>query len=102
MKEKILIAGVDVGTTSTKVILFDQEGKPQAQGRASYPLLRPQPGWVEQKAEWWWQAFQQATREALSHQNVDKRKIVALGVTHQRITTVPVNEKMQPLGNAIL
>jgi len=102
LRGKILIAGADVGTTSTRVILFDQEGKPQAEGRASYPLLRPQPGWVEQKAEWWWQAFQQATREALSHQNVDKRKIVALGVTHQRITTVPVNEKIQPLGNAIL
>ncbi len=102
MREKVFIIGVDVGTTSTKAVVFDEEGNPQAEGRASYPLLRPRAGWVEQKAEWWWQAFQQAIKKALNQGNIDRGKITAIGITHQRITTVPVNEKIKPLRNAIL
>jgi len=103
LKGNAFIIGVDVGTSSTKVVIFDEDGNPQAEGRASYPLLRPKPGWVEQKAEWWWQAFQKAIREALNRGNIIKKeKILAIGVTHQRITTVPVNNKIEPLRNAIL
>ncbi len=102
MKDKFFIIGADVGTTSAKVIVFEEEGNPVAEGRASYPLLRPQTGWVEQKAEWWWQAFQTATKEALKQGKINKNKIVAIGITHQRITTVPVDETMEPVRNAIL
>ena len=42
MKDKIFIIGVDVGTTSTKAVVFDEEGNLVAVGRASYPLLRRQ------------------------------------------------------------
>lgn len=102
MKDKIFVIGADIGTTSTKVIVFDEEGSPVAEGRSSYPLLRPQAGWVEQKAEWWWQAFQTATKRALNQGKINKNKIVTIGITHQRITTVPVDETMKPIRNAIL
>ena len=101
MRKNVFVIGVDVGTSSTKAVVFDEEGNPQAEGRTFYPLLRPRPGWVEQKAEWWWQAFQKATKEALK-EGINKNRIVAIGITHQRITTVPVNERMEPLCNAIL
>ncbi len=102
MRKNLFVIGVDVGTSSTKAVVFDEEGNPKVEGRASYPLLRPRPGWVEQKAEWWWQAFQKATKEALEEGTINKNQIVAIGITHQRITTVPVNETMEPLRNAIL
>ncbi|MGQ9632196.1 MAG: xylulokinase [bacterium] len=102
MRGNTFVIGVDVGTTSTRAIIFDGEGSPVAEGRASYPLLRPQPGWVEQRAEWWWQAFQNATKEALNRANIDGKRIAAVGVTHQRITTVPVDENIEPVRNAIL
>lgn len=41
MKDKFFIIGADVGTTSAKVIVFEEEGNPVAEGRASYPLLLP-------------------------------------------------------------
>ncbi len=91
-----------MGTSSTKAIIFDQEGNIKAEGRATYPLLRPKPGWVEQKAQWWWQAFQKAVKEAIDKAKIDKTKIAAIGITHQRITTVPVDKKIEPVRNAIL
>lgn len=102
MRNKVYLIGVDVGTSSTKAIIFDQKGNPVSEGRASYQLFHPQPGWVEQKAEWWWQAFQQSLKEALNQKNIEKEKIAALSITHQRITTVPVDKRMEPLRNAIL
>jgi len=103
LKDKTYVLGIDVGTSSTKAIVFDEEGNPKAEGRATYPLLRPRPGWVEQKAEWWWQAFQEAVKEAINKANIIKKeKIAAIGITHQRITTVPVDDKIEPLRNAIL
>lgn len=102
MGKKVFVIGVDVGTSSTKAIVFDEEGNPKSEGRASYPLLRPKPGWVEQKAEWWWKAFQEAIKKALDQTGINKNNIAAIGVTHQRITTVPVNKKIEPLCNAIL
>jgi len=88
LRKNLFVIGVDVGTSSTKAVVFDEEGNPKVEGRASYPLLRPRPGWVEQKAEWWWQAFQKATKEALEEGTINKNQIVAIGITHQRITTV--------------
>ena len=52
MRKNLFVIGVDVGISSTKAVVFDEEGNPKVEGRASYPLLRPRPGWVEQKAEW--------------------------------------------------
>jgi len=44
VKEAIL--GIDVGTSSTKAILFDLAGNELTSAAQSYPLLTPQPGWV--------------------------------------------------------
>ena len=54
---KVYVIGVDSGTSSTRAILFDEKGEALAEGRQAYDVLRPQPGWVEQKAQWGWDAF---------------------------------------------
>lgn len=43
-----LVGGVDIGTTSTKVVAYDTEGRAHASHSVSYPLDEPQPGYVEQ------------------------------------------------------
>lgn len=43
--------GVDIGTTSTKAVLFEQNGTIVAQGSADYPLHTPTPAIAEQDAE---------------------------------------------------
>lgn len=97
-----LVIGVDISTTSTKAIIYDQKGKEIATGRSEYKVLRPRPGWSEQKAEWWWEAFCQACRQAVSHPQVKAESLRAIGITHQRQTFVPVDSQMKPLRDAIL
>lgn len=93
---------MDSGTSSTRAILFDENGESLAEGRQSYEILRPHPGWVEQKAEWWWEAFAGAIRDLLHHSPVKPGEIEGLAITHQRITAVPVDQDIRPLRNAIL
>lgn len=102
MRKDAFILGVDVGTSSTKAVVFDEEGNAHWEAKASYPVQRPHTGWVEQKAEWWWEAFCKAVGEVLSQVRIVGKKIAAIGVTHQRITIVPVNRSMEPIRNAIL
>lgn len=49
--------GVDLGTSGIKLVLIGVDGNTLAESEASYPVLRPQPGWAEGDAESWWRAF---------------------------------------------
>ncbi len=102
MKEKVYVIGVDSGTSSTRAILFDEHGESIAEGRYAYTILRPRPGWVEQKAEWWWEALIGALQKLFQINPVRKEQIAGISITHQRITFVPVDGSIHPLRNAIL
>lgn len=78
-----LLLGIDVGTSSVKVIAIDTAGQVLATASASYPLLQPQTGWTEQNPQDWWAATIAATREllakpALGHSPSDRIKGVGL------------------------
>ena len=62
MRDAIL--GIDIGTSSTKGILFDVAGGEVASASHDYPFLTPQPGWVEQDPELVWQALLRGAGEA--------------------------------------
>jgi xylulokinase len=96
------IIGADVGTTSTRVIVCDRKGNIISEGRSAYQLIRPKPGWVEQKAEWWYEAFCNASKEALEKTKIDIKQIKACGITHQRQSFVPVDKDLNTLRNGIL
>lgn len=95
-----LVISVDCSTSASKAIVWDKEGQPLAEGRAPFSLLNPQPTWWEQRAEDWWEATACAIREATC--GVDPSRLAALCMTHQRETFVPVDEKGNPLRNAIV
>ena len=95
-----LVLGIDCSTTACKAIAWDPEGAPVAEGRAPLNLLVPQPGWGEQEAGAWWLATQHAIRDVVDA--VGARQIVAVCITHQRETFVPVDAQGEPLRNAIL
>ncbi len=95
-----LVLGIDCSTTASKAVVWNRDGLPVAEGRASLTLLSPQPGWSEQDAREWWSATILAIRQVTDQ--VDPRRIAAISITHQRETFVPVNAAGDPLRNAIL
>jgi xylulokinase len=52
----VLLAGLDIGTSSVKGLALRPDGTIAARADASYPLSTPRPGWAEQDPEDWWTA----------------------------------------------
>jgi xylulokinase len=94
------VIGIDCSTTATKAVVWDEKGNSVAEGRATFPLTSPRPGWYEQDAEEWWGSTKTALQEAAAR--VDSGSIKALGITHQRESFVCTDEGGRPLRQAIL
>jgi xylulokinase len=94
------VIGIDCSTTATKAVVWDERGNSVAEGRSTFPLEAPRPGWYEQDAEEWWGSIKKALKEAAAQ--VDTGRIRALGITHQRESFVCTDEEGHPLRRAIL
>jgi glycerol kinase len=95
------ILAIDQGTTSSRAILFDLKGEPQAVAQKELPQIFPQPGWVEHDAERIWGDVQSVCREVLAKRPAGTP--AAIGITNQRETTVVWNRKTgKPIHNAIV
>ena len=93
------ILGIDVGTTGTKALVVDGSGKILSRGYASYELIIPGPGRVEQDPRHWWAAVVQSVSQACA--DIDSGEIAALSVSTQGASSVLVDASGEPLGNAI-
>ena len=95
-----LLLGVDVGTTATKAVLVNQNGELVAQGRAEYPTIHLQAGWVEQDANQWWKSFCQAVWQATSQ--IPGAKIIGVAISSQAPTLLAVDALGEPVRNALI
>ena len=59
------LLGIDIGTSGTKTLVCDEDGKVLATAMAEHPISSPKPGWSEQNPEDWWQATIKATIDGL-------------------------------------
>ena len=82
------IMALDQGTTSTRAILFDADGKAVATAQKELPQIFKQPGWVEHDAEIIWDHARQVMAEVVIQANVPPYKVAGIGLTNQRETTV--------------
>ncbi|NOZ72751.1 MAG: xylulose kinase, partial [Chloroflexi bacterium] len=94
--------GIDFGTESVRVGIFDLSGTPRVFASQPYHLYHPQPGWAEQKPEEWWQALVQATHTALAESGIAKEEIVGLGSDCTSCTVLAMDEHFRPLRPAII
>ena len=92
--------GIDLGTSSAKLLLVDGQGKIHKTVSRDYPLIFPRPGWAEQKPEDWWEAVKSALAELL--QGVDAASICGIGCGGQMHGLVVLDEKDQVIRPAIL
>lgn len=99
-----LYLGVDLGTASVKVLVFDAAARRViSRGQAILPLLSmPRPGAAEQNPADWWEAFCTAMDQALEQEGVDRNAIAALGVSGQQHGMVALDEDNQVLRPAKL
>ena len=86
-----LLLGIDIGTSSCKVAVFNEDGRVVAQASADYPLYYPEPGWVEQDPEEWWACVCQAVRQCLKDGDVDPELIAGIGLAGQGWSAIPVD-----------
>lgn len=94
---------IDEGTTSTRAMIIDHNGKELASSQREFPQYFPQPGWVEHKAEEIWQAVQTTIATAFISSGIQPDQIAAIGITNQRETTVIWDKETgRPIYNAIV
>jgi glycerol kinase len=97
------VLALDQGTTSSRAILFDRDGRILTVAQREFPQYFPQSGWVEQDAAEIWQSQLAVAREALQTGRVAADEIAAIGIANQRETTVVWDRRSgQPITRAIV
>jgi glycerol kinase len=97
------VAAIDQGTTSTRVILFDRDGRIAALDQREHEQIHPRAGWVEHDPLEIWQRTQETIAGALAGADAAAGDVAAIGITNQRETAVLWDrESGQPLHNAIV
>jgi glycerol kinase len=97
------ILALDQGTTSSRAIVFDQQGAMVAVAQREFEQIFPQAGWVEHNPEEIWSSQISVAIEALSRAQARPRDVAAIGITNQRETAIIWNrETGKPIHNAIV
>jgi glycerol kinase len=100
---KKFILALDQGTTSSRAIIFDNNGLPVATVQKEFTQFYPKPGWVEHDPEEIWKSQSGVALNALKKAEIDAKSIAAVGITNQRETTIVWNRKTgKPVYNAIV
>ena len=94
--------GIDLGTTALKCIITDHKQRVVGLAEVSLPIMRPQPGWSEQKPQDWWLALQKACKILRSRNRKDWGRIAAIGLSGQMHGAVVLNVAGEVLRPAIL
>jgi len=94
--------GSDIGTTGTKTIVIDEEGKVLGSSTVEHPLSTPKPGWAEQNPADWWKTTVESIRAAVAQAGVGKDDIKGIGLSGQMHGTVFLDDSNEVLRPAIL
>ena len=92
--------GIDLGTSSLKLLLVDDEGKVVNEFSKEYPLIFPQNGWSEQDPNEWWNAVLQGVPELIK--GIDASKVAGIGSGGQMHGLVALDKDDNVIRNAIL
>lgn len=101
-KEHYILA-LDQGTTTSRAILFNQDGIIIGVKQIPFTQIFPQPGWVEHNPEEIWATQLEAARGAIAAAQIESDQILGIGITNQRETTVLWERATgKPVYNAIV
>ena len=97
------ILSLDQGTTSSRAILFNKEGKIVHSAQKEFTQYFPHPGWVEHNANEIWGSVLAVIASVISESGISASQIAGIGITNQRETTVVWDKDTgSPVYNAIV
>ncbi|MGX5650494.1 MAG: glycerol kinase [Hydrogenophaga sp. SCN 70-13] len=97
------LLALDQGTSSSRSIVFDRQGRVVAMAQREFPQIYPQPGWVEHDPRDLWNTQRETAREVLAKAGLRAGEVRAVGITNQRETTLVWNRRTgEPVYNAIV
>lgn len=97
------LLALDQGTSSSRSIVFDGQGRIVAMAQQEFRQIYPQPGWVEHDPRELWRTQLATAKEALAKAKLTAKDISSIGITNQRETTVVWNRHTgEPIYNAIV
>jgi glycerol kinase len=98
-----LILSIDQGTTSSRSILFNLRWKKIFSSQSEFKQIFPNSGWVEHNPEEIWRVTLKTIKDSIKKSKSLKAKIVSIGITNQRETTILWDKKTgKPVYNAIV
>ena len=96
------LIGIDIGTSATKTVLFDENCRVIASASREYPLYQPQNGWAEQKPEDWRDAVTATLQAVVKKAAVPAEAIKGIGLSGQMHGLVMLDEKNEVIRPSII
>jgi glycerol kinase len=97
------VGAIDQGTTSTRFMVFDQNGHCAGSAHQEHAQFFPRPGWVEHDALEIWRCTQSVVEQGLARAGITARDLIAVGIANQRETTVLWDARTgEPLHRALV
>ncbi len=95
-----ILIGIDVGTSSTRVVAFDTRGRTLAAQTHEYPLLTPKPNWAEQHPDDWWEATKRGLKAVTA--KIDPRRVAGVSFSGQMHGSVFLDSNDRVIRPALL
>ncbi|SFJ43166.1 gluconokinase [Thermoflavimicrobium dichotomicum] len=102
MQDSQVAVGLDIGTTSTKAVVFGKGGVILGKHAVDYPLIHPQPAWAEQEPEQILQAVIDSIRHALRKANASQDQVLAVGMSCAMHSLILLDRDAKPITRSII
>ena len=96
------LIGIDVGTSATKTVLFDENGQVIASASREYPMEQPHNGWAQQRPEDWRDAVLETLAKVKELSGADSKDIKGIGISGQMHGLVVLDENGQVIRPSII
>jgi xylulokinase len=97
-----VVLGIDLGTSSVKIIAANKQGHIIDQSSVPLTLIQPYPGYNEQDPEDWVIAVKEGIKILINRETMNDKQISGLSFSGQMHGLVPLDHAYQPIRNAIL